>query len=217
MPAGEFIMGTAPWDLDYALNVCASEGCDGANVRKELADEMPQRTVSVAAFFIDKLEVTNGQYQECVAAGKCAPLQTPPSTACANYAVEGVAWDQAGAYCAWRGKRLPSEMEWEKAGRGTDGRLYPWGNNWDISRISASPSPVGQHPEGASPYGVLDMIGSASEWVADKYDVDYATVKGSICARIWSGWTTRVAMRCPPTGYIVSPPPIGFRCARSAP
>jgi formylglycine-generating enzyme required for sulfatase activity len=217
VPAGEFIMGTAPWDLDYALNVCASEGCDGVNVREELADEMPQRTVSVAAFFIDKLEVTNGQYQECVAAGKCAPLQTSPSTARANYAVEGVAWDQAGTYCAWRGKRLPSEMEWEKAGRGTDGRLYPWGNNWDISRIAASPSPVGQHPEGASPYGVLDMIGSASEWVADKYDVDYATVKGSICARLWSGWTTRVAMRCPPTGYIVSPPPIGFRCARSAP
>ena len=176
---GEFIMGSN----------------DGDN------DEKPVHTVYLDAFWIDQTEVTNAQYQQCVTAGAC----TKPSSVAsytrssyygndsyADYPVIYVFWNQANDYCQWAGRRLPTEAEWEKAARGTDGRTYPWGNtfygdrvnfcdkncpfNWKYSSWDdgyEDTAPVGSYPQGASPYGALDMAGNVWEWVADWYSSDY--------------------------------------------
>jgi len=173
VPAGEFIMGS------------------------EWRYEKPVHTVYLDAFYIDKTEVTNAQYRQCIEAGVCTqPHNTQwyndPSRA--EHPVICIDWYQAKAYCEWAGKRLPTEAEWEKAARGTDGRLYPWGNTFDESKLNfcdrncppsnvfrsaslddgyADTAPVGNYPAGASPYGALDMAGNVYEWVADWHLSDY--------------------------------------------
>jgi formylglycine-generating enzyme required for sulfatase activity len=161
-------------------------------------NERPVRSVYLDGFAIDRYEVTNAQYQWYVAAsGEPAPPywtdgEYPPQQA--DYPVLGVSWDQATGYCRWAGKRLPTEAEWERACRGFDGLIYPWGDTWDGSLAnieieplpdrddawpllavgapvgSAFPEPVGTRLGGASPSGVLDLCGNAAEWVADWYD-----------------------------------------------
>lgn len=146
------------------------------------SDEKPQHTVYLDAFWIDRTEVTNAMYAQCVQTGKCsAPAHSRryglPEYA--NHPALGVSWNQAQEYCAWAGRRLPTEAEWEKAARGTDGRLYPWGNDApDASRLNFNhlvddTTEVGKYPAGASPYGALDMAGNVWEWVADGYDENY--------------------------------------------
>ncbi len=170
VPAGEFVMGSN----------------DGAS------DEKPLHTVTLDAFWIDKYEITNALYKKCVDAKKClqAPLNSSNtrssyynSTSFEKYPKIYVTWNDANAYCSWAGKRLPTEAEWEKAARGTDGRSYPWGNIWDGMKLNsweADPRPndttaVGSYPSGASPFGVLDMAGNVKEWLADWYDPNYYT------------------------------------------
>ena len=151
-------------------------------------DEQPQRTLALDAFAIDRYEVTNFQYQEFVDATGHRK-SGPPSRYAKNMSkmrginqpVVYVSWEDAEAYCHWKGKRLPTEAEWEKAMRGTDGRLWPWGNveqpngaNWarvqDGHDVSAS---VGTVLTDKSPYGVMDGAGNVMEWAADWYAERY--------------------------------------------
>jgi iron(II)-dependent oxidoreductase len=162
VPAGEFTMGRESEDAS--------------------PDEAPVRIVWLNTFYIDRLEVTNAQYKAFAdSVGRLYPnnpmwddfyfLGKP------DHPVINITYEQAQAYCAWLGKRLPTEAEWEKAARGTDARLYAWGNEWDETRanlwgdqngpdVFRRTAPVGSFPEGASPYGVLDMVGNVWEWCA---------------------------------------------------
>jgi formylglycine-generating enzyme required for sulfatase activity len=141
-------------------------------------DEHPAHTVTLAAFWLDKTEVTNAQWDECVSAKVCRP-KSPAVRARRDFngatlPVSGVSWDDARAYCEWRGKRLPREAEFEKAVRGTDGRRYPWGADAPSRDKTvfgqAHPESVGTHPAGRGPYGHDDLAGNVWEWMADSYD-----------------------------------------------
>jgi len=151
-------------------------------------DEQPQRTLTLDTFAIDRYEVTNFQYQQFVEATGHRK-SGPPSRYAKNMSkmrgvnqpVVYVSWEDADAYCQWKGRRLPTEAEWEKAMRGTDGRLWPWGNteqangaNWarvqDGYEATAS---VGAVMTDRSPYGVMDGAGNVMEWVADWYAESY--------------------------------------------
>ena len=169
VPAGEFTMGAA--DPDTSAD----------------DDEKPAHTVYLDAFWIDRTEVTNAMYAGCVQAGACQVPRKPgsatrasyyPNPEFADYPVIYVAWDDAAAYCAWAGRRLPAEAEWEKAARGVDGRRYPWGEGIGCERANyggclGDSAAAGSYPGGASPYGALDMAGNVWEWVQDWYDASY--------------------------------------------
>jgi len=216
VPAGEFIMGSDKGD----------------------SDERPVHTVYLDVFYIDKTEVTNAQYRQCVEAGTC---DTPVKTIYydhADYAqhpVVYVSWDDADTYCRWAGKRLPTEAEWEKAARGTDGRTYPWGEGLDCdhaqySECDGGTVPVGSKPEGVSPYGALDMVGNVWEWVADWYDPGYYSQSpgrnplgpDSGEGRVLRGGSWHSNQRFARCAYRVGGNPrywyfyVGFRCARGS-
>lgn len=146
----------------------------------------PAHLVYLDSFAIDKYLVTNAQYRQCVDAGKCAAPKKSGTFMLTwyygvskynNHPLVNVTWFDAQKYCEWAGKHLPTEAQWEKAARGTDVRLYPWGNLFDATKVNVldvndpkvGPFAVGSYPAGASPYGVLDMIGNVNEWVADWY------------------------------------------------
>jgi formylglycine-generating enzyme required for sulfatase activity len=143
--------------------------------------EMPTHTVTLNAFWIMQTEVTNAEYKKCVDMVKCKMPNNSRwnDPAYADYPVTDVNWDQASAYANWVGGRLPTEAEWEKAARGTDQRVYPWGNQAPDDRLNynrgvvSDTMPVGSYPNGASPYGALDMAGNVEEWVADWYSPTY--------------------------------------------
>ena len=158
-------------------------------------DERPAHTVAVRTFSIDRRPVTNGQFAQFLnAVGPVSPKgeklfdfddgdarihkkgdRWSADSGFANHPVVEVSWFGARNYCLWAGKRLPTEAEWEKAARGTDGRKYPWGNEApDRTRAQFNvgwreTAPVGSFPNGASPYGVLDLAGNAWEWVSSAY------------------------------------------------
>ena len=168
VPAGDFLMGSP----------------DGVGDE----DEHPQHTVYLDAFWIDRTEVTNAMYAECVAEGVCTePADFSSYTRSsyygnstyADYPVVYVDWFQAKAYCEWAGRSLPTEAQWEKAARGVDGETYPWGNSSSDSTLANYDSiindttAVGNYTAGASPYGALDMAGNVWEWTVDWYDAAY--------------------------------------------
>jgi len=151
-------------------------------------DERPAHTVTIAAFYMDRTEVTNEAYAECVETKRCRPWDEQIATK--NHAgtesafrgpkqpVVGVSWYDARDYCAFRGKRLPREAEWEKSARGIDGRKFPWGGAKPTAEHGVfgralgrdSTDPVGSHPAGRGPYGHDDLAGNVWEWVDDLYD-----------------------------------------------
>ena len=140
-----------------------------------------------------------------------------------DHPIVNVNWDDAQAYCAWAGVKLPTEQQWEKAARGTEGRKYPWGNEWDATKCANATNhytshtegtaPVGSYPQGASPYGVLDMAGNVCQWCEDNYDTttDRRVIRGGS----WSWRNTdyfRASNRLNllPKGTGID---YGFRCA----
>jgi len=154
VPAGTFPMGT----------------------RNMTADEFPVHTVSMRGFLMDTYEVTNVEYQRFVTAtGHRAPphwIGGRYPAGQGNLPVVKVSWSDATAYAAWRGERLPTGEEWEYAARGSDGRTFPWGNYMEPGRANYGLNPVepvGQHPRGASPFGLQDMAGNVWEWTASLY------------------------------------------------
>jgi formylglycine-generating enzyme required for sulfatase activity len=155
--------------------------------------EQPAHEVWLDAFYIDQYEVTNAQYKECADAGYCDTDHTPWSNIQTridyygnpqfdDYPVIYLDWFDARKYCIWRGARLPTEAEWEKAARGTDGRRYPWGNEppddhyANFNKNVGDTMRVGSYPAGVSPYGAYDMAGNVWEWVNDWYGADYYTI-----------------------------------------
>jgi iron(II)-dependent oxidoreductase len=142
-------------------------------------DEHPAHTVTLSAFGLDKAEVTNEEWAACVAAGACRPKSESvraehPDFGGPNQPVSGISWDDARRYCAWRGKRLPREAEFEKAVRGTDSRHFPWGDGAPSHEKAvfgtSHPEDVGTHPAGRGPYGHDDLAGNVWEWMEDEYD-----------------------------------------------
>ena len=177
-------------DIDGMLQAYIPDGTFrmGAMDEDGQSDERPDHNVTLKGFWIDKLEVTNGMYLLCVKAGACEPPQQFNSETHDQYfnteefnafPVVYVSSLQAEIYCKWAGRRLPTEAEWERAARGDDFRVYPWGDERpDSSRgnfnyFVGDTTQVGQFPAGASPFGVLDMSGNVAEWVADYYDANY--------------------------------------------
>ena len=189
VPAGEFIMGN-----------------DDVGNDSFRQNERPAHIVHLDAFYIDRYETTATEFAaflnsmgghkwrcdgvDCVytiggeqPAGREIQIDNGRYVAGEGYEnrpAANITWAGARAYCEWVGKRLPTEAEWEKAARGTDGRWYPWGNEWDPTRsagalgsIGIKPSPVGTYPGDISPYGVYDMLGNVDEWVSDWYDPEY--------------------------------------------
>ena len=171
VPAGTFLMGEE-------------------NDPDAFDDEKPEREVYLDAFWIDKTEVTNGMYEQCVDASVCLSQKKFAHNAATgsnhfndpqynSYPAVYVNWEDGYTYCSWVGRRLPTEAEWEKAARGTNGYKYPWGNSSPDSSYAnfneyfGDTQPVGSYPKGASPYGALDMAGNVYEWTADWFSERY--------------------------------------------
>ena len=218
--AGEFIMGSQ----------------EGA------ADEQPAHRIYVDAFLMDKYEVSVGQYAKYLEA---TSLDAPPDWNIMNQPqhqkrpVVNIDWADAAMYCKWAGKRLPTEAEWEKAARGTDGRIYPWGNE-PPTRLHANFGkmewnnhaalvPVGKLEDGKSPYGIYDMAGNVWEWVSDWYEQDYyknspsqnPTGPSSAQLKVLRGgsWSDNMDNLRSANPYIYEPMSqyhnVGFRCAKT--
>ena len=198
--ADEFTMGATPTQASEVLDFGWSARWL-QHFNSFLKSTGPPHEIFLDDYYIDKYEVSNNQYEEFVD----ATGHRPPNSFNMDpflhpeQPVVTVSWADADAYCAWAGKRLPTEAEWEKAARGTTGLIYPWGNMWESSNLmsaeshaqrplddfeawsgwqaefGAGPAKVGSFPEGASPYGVMDMAGNVWEWVADWYGADYYT------------------------------------------
>ena len=168
----------APKDTGSMVLIPGGKFIMGSNERWD--DEAPEYIESVEKFYIDRYEVTNTEYKKFTYDTKRdTPYHWRPNEKIPknkkNHPVIYVNWHDANAYCKWKGKRLPSEQEWEKAARGETGNIYPWGNAWAIDKSnhpykgSTGTEPVGSYPNGKSPYGLHDMSGNVWEWVDSFY------------------------------------------------
>ncbi|MEK7773954.1 MAG: formylglycine-generating enzyme family protein [Deltaproteobacteria bacterium] len=233
IPRGEFIIGSDEVDAE-------AKALQYGSKKPWFSNERPAHKVSLDDYYMDKTEVTNRGYKEFTDATK---YKLPPNWENGTYPVTmdehpvtHVDWNDAAAFCKWKDKRLPTEAEWEKAARGTDGRRFPWGNEFDIKKVNTlgeynGTTPIGSFPDGKSPYGLLDMAGNAWEWTADWYmpypnntfdDPDYGQVNKVIRGGAWGGighYSMPIFVR---TSFRVVAKPtelyndLGFRCAWSS-
>ncbi len=224
---------------DGMLHIPGGRFTMGTSDKNAPANERPARTVAVPAFWIDRTEVTVGAYRACVDRGACArpPRSSPACTfdlGDPQLPVSCIPWSAANAYCLAIGKRLPREVEWENAARGTTPIKYPWGGGpgcgvaamlaGETTNRSCSgkhPSKVGGHVAGASPYGVQDMTGNVEEWVADWYSDSVSELSpraGASHVLRGGGWLTAPSLAKTTTrnwGSVrEAGPNVGFRCAK---
>lgn len=181
IPAGEFTMGSTEEQIkaftpeDYGNTFMIRQN-------QPILAEMPQHIVNLSGYWMYKNVVTVAMYRRFCDENQRQMPDAPTWGWIGNHPIVNVTWQDAKDYCTWAGVDLPSEAEWEKAARGTDGRIYPWGNKWNPTLCHCSKryatetkmtAPVGNYPLGASPYGVLDMEGNVLQWCEDWYDADY--------------------------------------------
>jgi formylglycine-generating enzyme len=191
VPASQFTMGSTGDEILAALVGCQREPGGQQCEASLFSDEAPVRTITLSAYWLDRTEVTADAYARCVQIGRCRSL--PLAGRAERFAKPGypaslVTWDEAREYCAFRGARLPTEAEFERAARGPGGRRYPWGDVYNShaanhGRLAWDPSDgsdgavelarVGSFPSGRTPEGFLDLAGNVSEWVADRYAPEY--------------------------------------------
>jgi formylglycine-generating enzyme required for sulfatase activity len=219
--------------------VKVSAGAFEMGCREQCSDsgnDRPAHRVELSAFEIDRTEVTQAAYASCVAAKACTtPTGNFEPIARAEFPVTNVSWAQAAAYCAWGKKRLPTEAEWERAARGTDGRRYPWGSDaptcarGNFAPCGGKVARVGSAPAGASVEGVLDLAGNVEEWVNDFHAVAYYAsspardprgpeqdhgsghaVRGG--SYLYDAWHIGASVRMTDPGAPADD--LGFRCAR---
>lgn len=255
IPAGEFIMGSTPEQTEAARLM------DIGGHEFLLRDEQPQFRAFLPDFYLSECAVTNEQFAQFLNATSPPPEQLRlwapsleqiivPADKTEIYRVTPgfekhpvihISWFGADAYCRWAGLRLPTELEWEKAARGTDGRLFPWGNEWhddvlrwhNTAKHGLTTAPVDAYPEGRSPFGIFQMAGNVDEWCADPYQWDvyrrYAigdlrppangatrVVRGGTCVG-WQKIRFRCAHRRGNDPAIVNIHFTGIRCASDAP
>ena len=201
--AGTFAMGSTALELARAMSLCQREPLGdavldirGDRIRtcdvKEFEDEMPIHQVTLSPYYLDRTEVRVVDYDQCVAAGACAPPAFTRGDGHFDrpeFPVTHVAFEEAEAYCAWRRARLPTEAEWEFASRGASGRTFPWGNLYNPHLANHGSlandesdgtdgfiglAPVGSFPEGSTPTGIYDLAGNVTEWVADRLSAVFA-------------------------------------------
>ncbi len=189
--AGTFEMGSQPMELQLVMDACKREPrgiqCDA----RFFANELATHRVTLSSYWLDRTEVTVGEYTRCVVAGPCDP---PPYEQGASrfdrpeLPVVMVSWNDARTYCSFVGKRLPTEAEWERAARGVAARRFPWGHHWATRRANHGKlaidahdgadghlelAAVGTYPDGRTPDGFEDLAGNVSEWVEDVYEDAY--------------------------------------------
>jgi formylglycine-generating enzyme required for sulfatase activity len=217
VPEGSFIFGVS----DEHLNKLAEKREHPSELREE-GDDLEEQHVTLPAFYIDKLLVTNRQYKEFLRDSRYPRkprLLASSIWGSDDQPVVAVNWKDAGEYAKFYGKRLPSEQEWEKAARGTDGRLFPWGDEPDSTRCNCvetglgCSSKVGAFPDGASPYGVHDLAGNVWQMTTGKYDGESFAMKGGGHLTYVAYCRSTVRWAASEESLRQGPSWLGFRCA----
>ena len=245
---GSFQMGSDEAEVLSALADCVREAYGHRCSPTLFSNETPRHRVHLSSYWLDRFEVSVSDYERCVQVGRCEPRPTSEATGRfdrGDFPVTRVTWNDAVAYCAFRGARLPTEAEFERAARGLLGRRYPWGDlfnarasnhgrfGWDVTEDAdgfALLAPLGSFPDGATPEGIQDLAGNVAEWMLDRYAPTYdvaaasdprgSGLGGSNLRVVRGGSYAQPRFRVRGAARAFAEPgerrsTLGFRCARS--